>query len=177
MEPVSLVIIGSEDDLAGAFRSAGWMRADPPTPLRVLEEAIAALRNEPDLTGPATPAFFADRPQELTLEKPDLGSPSIRRRHHVRLWQTKFCLSPDCRAIWVATASFDVGIEMSPRLYLPTHRIDPAIDNERALIVTDLIRIGARYHANIPITPGLHGSNAAGDSFHTDGFAAILVLP
>jgi hypothetical protein len=37
--------------------------------------------------------------------------------------------------VWVATASFDVGIEISRRVHLPTHRIDPAIDRERALIV------------------------------------------
>ena len=176
MEPISLVIVGSEDDMVGRFARAGWMRADLPTPRRVMEEAFAALRNEVDLTGPATPAFFADRPQDITLEKPDINSPGIRRRHHVRLWQTTFCLDPGCRGIWVGTASFDVGIGVSRRLYLPTHLIDPAVDTERALIVADLIKAGATHHANIPITPPVRGSNAAGDSFHTDGFAALLVL-
>ena len=66
MEPISLVLVGSEADLLGAFTRAGWARADPPTPTRVLQEGIAALRNLPDPTGPATPAFFMDRPQSFT---------------------------------------------------------------------------------------------------------------
>jgi membrane-associated phospholipid phosphatase len=177
MEPISLVFVGSEEDLTGAFVRAGWMRADLPTPLRVLQEGIAALRNQPDLTGPATPAFYADRPQNLTFEKPDTGSPSIRRRHHTRLWQTAYCLVPNCRRLWVATASFDIGIELSQRLHLPTHRIDPAVDSERALIAADLIRVGATHEANITITRPLHGMNAAGDQFSTDGLATLLILP
>jgi membrane-associated phospholipid phosphatase len=177
MEPISLVLAGSEEDLAGTFARAGWMRADLPTPLRVLQEGIAALRNEPDSTGPATPAFYADRPQNVTFEKPDTGSPSIRRRHHTRLWKTAYCLAPNCRRLWVATASFDISIELSQRLHLPTHRIDPAVDSERALIAADLIRVGATHDANITITRPLQGMNAAGDQFLTDGLATLLIFP
>ncbi|NMM36927.1 MAG: hypothetical protein HHJ09_05335 [Glaciimonas sp.] len=150
---------------------------DLPTPLRVVQEGIAALRNQPDPAGPATPAFFADRPQNLTFEKADTGSPSIRRRHHTRLWQTAYCLVPNCRPVWVATASFDVGIELSQRLHLPTHRIDPAIDNERALIVTDLLRVGATQEGSVMVSRPLYGMNAAGDPFSTDGRAVVLVFP
>ncbi|WP_341314006.1 LssY C-terminal domain-containing protein [Paraburkholderia sp. IMGN_8] len=177
MEPISLVFVGSEIDLVDAFTRAGWTRADLPTPLRVVQEALAALRNQPDLTGPATPAFFANRPQNLTFEKPDAGSPSIRRRHHTRLWRTTYCLVPSCRPVWVATASYDVGVSFSQRLHLPTHRIDPAIDNERTLIATDLHRAGATLEGSVMVAPPLHGMNAAGDPFSTDGRAVVLVLP
>jgi hypothetical protein len=85
MEPISLVFVGSEDDILRAFTRAGWSLADSPTPLRVLKEGMAAMRNLPDPKGPATPAFFMDRPQSFTFEKPDMGVPSIRRRHHTRL--------------------------------------------------------------------------------------------
>jgi hypothetical protein len=177
MEPISLVFVGPEEGLVDAFARAGWTRSDLPTPVRVLQEGGAALRNQPDPAGPATPAFFADRPQNLTFEKPDTGSPSIRRRHHTRLCQTAYCLAPNCRPVWVATASYDVGIELSQRLHLPTHRIDPAIDNERALIVTDLIRVGATQDGSVMVSRPLHGMNAAGDPFSTDGHAVVLVFP
>lgn len=177
MEPISLVFVGSEEDLVGAFTRAGWTLADLPTPLRVVQEGLAALRNQPDPAGPATPAFFADRPQSLTFEKPETGAASIRRRHHTRLWQTAYCVAPKCRPLWVATASFDVGIELSQRLHLPTHRIDPAIDNERALIVTDLIGVGATQEGSVTVSRAFHGMNAAGDSFSTDGRAVVLALP
>ncbi|MDP2817654.1 MAG: LssY C-terminal domain-containing protein [Polaromonas sp.] len=177
MEPISLVLVGSEDDILGAFTRAGWALADPPTPVRVLQEGIAALRNLPDPTGPATPAFFMDRPQSFTFEKSDLGSPTIRRRHHTRLWQTLHCLVPNCRRVWVATVSFDVGMRFSERLYLPTHRIDPALDAERALIAAELVQVGATQEGTVTVSPPLHGKNAAGDPFWTDGRAVVLVMP
>ena len=177
MEPISLVFIGSEDDILGAFKRAGWALADPPTPLRVLQEGISAARNLPDPTGPATPAFFMGMPQRFTFEKPEAGSPSIRRRHHTRLWQTRYCLMPNCRRVWVATASFDVGMELSQRLYLPTHRIDPVLDNERTLIAAELIKVGAMLEGIVTVSPPLHGRNAAGDPFWTDGRAVVLVMP
>ena len=177
MEPVSLVLVGSEEALLGAFTQAGWTKADLPTPVRVVQEGLAALRNLPDVSGPATPAFLADRPQTLTFEKPDSAAPSIRRRHHTRVWRTGHCLAPRCRPVWVATASYDVGVRFSQGLHLPTHRIDSAIDNERALIVTDLTRIGAKVAANVTVTPPLQGTNAAGDPFWTDGRAVVLDLP
>lgn len=177
MEPISLVFVGSEEDLVGVFMRAGWVRADLPTPLRVVQEGLAALRNQPDPAGPATPAYFANRPQNLTFEKPETGAASIRKRHHTRLWQTSYCVAPKCRPLWVATASFDMGIELSQRLHLPTHRIDAAIDIERALIVTDLIGVGATQEGNVTVSQTLHGMNAAGDPFSTDGHAVVLVLP
>lgn len=177
MEPVSLVLVGSEAELAGAFARGGWARADPPTPVRVLQEGIAAIRNAPDPTAPATPAFLLDQPQALTFEKPDAADPGIRRRHHTRVWQTSSCLLPDCRCIWLATASFDAGLEISPRLHLPTHRIDLIVDDERAFIVESLVQAGALRMATIPVSPPVHGNNAAGDPFRTDGQAVVLSMP
>ena len=134
------------------------------------------MRNLPDASGPATPAFFADRPQDLTMEKPDAGAPTIRRRHHIRIWQTIYCLAPACRPVWIATASYDTGVRLSPRLYLPTHLIDPAIDKERALVVGDLAAAGATQAGDFPVVPALRGKNASGDDFWTDGRAALLIL-
>ncbi len=177
MEPISLVFAGSEADLAAAFAAAGWTRADLPTPSRVVQEMLAALAGRADPAAPATPAFFADQPQTLTFEKPDGNAPSIRRRHHTRVWQTAYCLAPDCRAVWVATASFDIGVGLSSRLYLPTHRIDPAVDVERQLIVNDLVGVGAKAEGNFMVSATRKGTNAAGDPFSTDGRAELLILP
>lgn len=176
MEPISLVLVGSQAEMLAAFARAGWARADLPTPSRVMREALAAIRDQPDPSGPATPAFVADRPQDLTFEKPDAGFPGIRHRHHTRVWRTTYCDVVECRPVWVATASFDIGVGISPRLHLPTHRIDPAIDKERSLIVTDLTAVGARELGSISMTSTLRGKNAAGDPFSTDGRAVLMVL-
>ena len=175
MEPLSLVLIGSSNEVIANFKRGGWTKADNPTPIRVMKESIAVIMNRPDPSGPATPAYLADRPQTLTFEKPDPLDAGIRRRHHTRVWQTAYCTVLDCRPVWVATASFDAGIELSASLHLPTHRIDPHIDAERALIVSDLSRAGATQLGMIAVVPPLRGTNAAGDPFMTDGHAVILV--
>lgn len=177
MEPISLVLVGSQGDILNTFRQAGWVLADPPTPIRVLTEGLAALRNLPDPAGPATPSYFMDQPQTLTFEKPDSDSPGIRRRHHTRLWKTPYCLAPTCRQLWVGTASFDVGMAFSQRLHLPTHRIDSALDLERALIADELVLAGAKGEGYVTVSPPSRGNNAAGDPFWTDGHAVILVMP
>lgn len=176
-EPPSLILVGSQEELTAAFRAAGWTLADAPSPARVAEEALAALRGAPDPSGPATPEYLADRPQALTFERPQHAGASIQTRHHTRLWPTSLCVAPSCRALWVATASFDTGIEFSPEHHLPTHSIDPDVDAERRLIVADLLRAGATAAGEIPVTPPLVGTNAGGDSFRTDGRAALVVLP
>jgi membrane-associated phospholipid phosphatase len=177
MEPVSLVFIGSEEELTAAFRAAGWTLADAPTPVRVVQEVLAILRNASDPSAPATPAYLADRPQALTFEKPQGVGGSIRTRHHTRVWPTTLCVAPACRALWVATASFDAGIGLSPNHSLPTHYIDPKIDVERRLIAVDLLHAGASDAGEVAVTTPLSGTNAAGDSFQTDGRAALVVLP
>lgn len=177
LEPVSLVLVGSEARVFDAFKRAGWARADPPTPARALEEGMAALRDLPDPTAPATPTYLMDRPQDLTFEKSDGATPSIRRRHHTRLWSTNYCVEPGCRRIWLATASFDSGMELSRRFYFPTHHIDADVDQERALIAGDLVRMGASQEAVIDISPRMSGANAAGDPFRTDGRAVVLSIP
>jgi membrane-associated phospholipid phosphatase len=177
MEPISIVVIGSKEQVIAAFQHGGWTLADLPTPIRVMQEGLAVLANRPDASGPATPAYLADRPQTLTFEKPDATAPGIRRRHHTRVWQTPYCANLGCQPIWVATGSFDIGVELSATLHLPTHRIDPNIDAERALIVTDLTAAGAKELGTMTVVAPLRGTNAGGDPFMTDGRAAILALP
>lgn len=174
MEPISIVLIGTKEQVIDAFRRGGWTLADLPTPIRVMEEALAGVQNRPDPSGPATPAYLADRPQTLTFEKADLSAPSARRRHHTRVWQAMYCTMPNCEPVWLATASFDVGVEISPSLHVPTHRIDPEIDTERALIVRDLTAVGAKDLGTITVVPPLRGANAAGDAFTTDGRTVVL---
>ena len=126
---------------------------------------IGALPNRPDPTGPAIPAFFMDRPQSFTFEKPDTASPGIHRRHHTRLRPTPAYLAPDCLRLWVATASFEIGTEISQSLHLPTHRVDSIIDNKTTLIARDLVKVGGMLDGTIRMTMPRDGKNAAGDPF------------
>jgi membrane-associated phospholipid phosphatase len=174
MEPVSFVFLGEAGPLLAAFQRGGWQLAQPPSVRGLLRELWSVAGNRPDPHGPATPAFFAGQPQDMTFEKPGDASGSIRRRHHTRLWRTNLCVAPDCTPVWVATASYDEGIKMVAEPYLLTHRIDPHIDRERELIANDLRQAGARQMALVPVTGPSRGHNAGGDSFVTDGRAYVF---
>jgi hypothetical protein len=176
MEPVSFVFVGDTGPIIAAFASAGWQLAQPPSVRGLLRELWSVGANRADPRGPATPAFYAGQPQDLTFEKPGDPSGSIRRRHHTRLWRTGLCVAPSCTPLWVATASYDAGIKMVAEPYLLTHRIDPRVDRERDLIAGDLRRAGARVVTEIPVTAPTRGHNAGGDSFVTDGRAYVVVF-
>lgn len=176
MEPVSLILVGDAGAILAAFQQAGWQLAQPPSVHGLLRELWSVAANRPDPRGPATPAYFADQPQDMTFEKPGDPSGSIRRRHHTRLWRTTLCVASACTPVWVATASYDAGIKLIAEPYLLTHRIDPHVDLERDLIARDLRAAGARQLAVLPVTAPSSGHNAAGDTFVTDGRAYLFAI-
>jgi len=176
MEPVSFIFVGGADDLQRAFTQAGWTLAETPSVRGLATELWDVIRDRPDPHGPATPAYYAAQPQDLTFEKPGTASGSIRHRHHIRIWRAPICIAPSCTTVWAATCSYDLGIEFVAKPYLLTHRIDPNIDHEREYIASGLRGSGATDAAVVTVTGARHGKNAGGDAFTTDGRAHIMLL-
>jgi hypothetical protein len=177
MEPIALVFLGSSAQLQAAFERAGWYLADPPSVRGLVRELAAVVADRPDRHGPATPAYYQEEPQDLTFEKPGDATGSIRHRHHIRIWQTGLVAAPGALPVWAATSSYDAGVKLVAKPYLVTHRIDPQVDRERDLILSDLLRAGARPLATVNVTGPTRGKNAGEDSFVTDGRARVLALP
>ncbi len=176
MEPIAFVFLGSDLGVIQTFERAGWFLADNPTVRGLGRELLAVAMSRPDPHGPATPAYYSNRPQDLTFEKPGDASGSIRHRHHIRIWRTQVCIAPGCEEVWVATSSYDAGVKFVAKPYLVTHRIDPEIDRERATIEHDLLAAGAKELGRVVVTGPTHGTNAGGDSFRTDGEALVIEL-
>jgi membrane-associated phospholipid phosphatase len=174
MEPIAFLFLGTDKKIVPSFERAGWSLAETPSVRGLGRELLAVVADRPDPTGPATPAYYAGRPQDLTFERPGDATRSIRRRHHIRLWRTPLCLDPDCEEVWVATSSYDAGVELVPKPYLITHRIDPEIDRERTTIENDLLAAGAKEVGRIVVTGPRQGKNAGGDRFRTDGQACVI---
>jgi undecaprenyl-diphosphatase len=107
----------------------------------------------------------------LAFQKPT-NSNTLRQRHHTRLWHTDFKLA-DGKEVWVATASYDEGIEFAGPAKLPTHHIDPNIDAERSYIVSSL---GLKNVSYEQVVNPQAGKNASGDTFFTDGKAVVTEL-
>ncbi len=173
-EPVSLVFVGTQARLEAAFRDAGWTQAQKVSLGSVGGGLRAALTHRGDPAGPVTPSFLAEQPNALGFSLP-VGE-TFAQRHHIRIWSTIVQTSAG-EPVWLATASFDRGLELAPTTFLPTHQIAPDIDTERAFIVSSLQGAGAvARQQTIQLVPRESGYNFDGDPFHTDGQTVILYL-
>lgn len=173
-DPLNVKINSTAGQLAVAFLSAGWYRADETdfiTSLRIIFDAIFK-RKYP--TAPMSNLYLYGRRQDYAFERP--GS-SVRQRDHVRFWDTGQ-RSRDGRAVWVGGATKDIAVELSRTTFLPTHKIAPDVDDERAVVVRDLTRTG--WVVEEDWEPGFgkptESKNGGGDPYHTDGQVAVLDL-
>lgn len=171
-EPVGLIFVGSPDQLLRAFKDAGWRVADRPTPVTLYNVSIAALTGKRYPTAPVTPTFLGGNVQDYAFEKEGAAA-NARQRHHTRFWKTRFSFRGV--PVWVATASFDSRLELGTGLPIPTHHIEPNIDAERDYIVGDLSKQGVQHLEDVRVAPAQSGTNAQGDTFYTNGMAALLV--
>ena len=170
MEPINFIYAGSEEQIVTTFLTHGWYRADPSTLSNTLKALAVGFQGRQYLTAPVTPSYLNFKPENIAFEQ-STATHSLKQRHHTRLWRTNLAL-PDGRPIWVATASFDEGVEFAGSAKLPTHHIDPNIDAERAYIIKSL---GLQSNPIAVVQPQL-GKNASGDSFFTDGKAELVFL-
>ncbi len=171
MEPIGFIYVGYEDQIKQRYEQAGWTKADPSTLFNTLRAVAVGFQGGQYLSAPVTPSYLLAKPQDLAFEKPT-ASNTLRQRHHTRIWRTDFAL-PDGRPIWVATASFDEGIEFAGPARLPTHHIDPNVDAERSYIAGSL---GAQDSEFLQVVAPELGQNASGDRFFTDGRAVVVRL-
>jgi membrane-associated phospholipid phosphatase len=171
MEPINFIYIGSQQQIEHLFESHGWYKADPSTIANTLRAVAIGFQGHQYLNAPVTPSYLNAKPENLAFQKPTQSN-TLKQRHHTRLWRTDFRL-PDGREIWVATASYDEGIEFAGPAKLPTHHIDPNVDAERNYIVSSL---GISDTNFLQVVNPQAGKNASGDVFFTDGKAVVIQL-
>jgi hypothetical protein len=173
-DPLNVGLVGSQHEIARAISAAGWLPADPVTLRTSLEIAGSVLFDRPYRNAPVSPLFYAGRREDLAFEK-EHGS-SADQRHHVRLWQV-LDSGAESRPVWLGSATFDQGVELSRYTGQITHRISPDIDKERDMLVRDLVRAGmskAVYQVT-GVGPTLNGRNGGGDRYVTDGEIKVVV--
>jgi undecaprenyl-diphosphatase len=171
LEPINLIVLAPDAaTLANAMREAGWRQARAPGIAPLAVAAWAAWTNQPDATAPVTPYFWDGEPNALAFEKPTPDA-TLRKRHHVRIWRTRFVTAGGQR-LFVGAASFDDGL--NGRVF---HHIDPNIDAERDTLANDLARGHPnRVQAPVAVSKPRLGTSVAGDPWFTDGAAAVIVL-
>ena len=169
MEPVSLVFVGSEERLDRLFAETGWKRAEQINIVTGTRAYLAGIFGLSYSTGPAGAGYIGGRVQNVTYQRA-VKSDSFRQRHHTRIWKTAF--SHASEPVWVATASFDRGLRLTPQLRLPTHRVDPDLNAERDY-VTRTLQLPSEY---VQVRGNTSGKLATGDHYYFDGRVAVVRL-
>lgn len=169
-DPINVALRGTRQDLDTAFARAGWLPAQRPTVPHLVQGVGAALASTSAPRAPMSHQYYLGRVEDVAFER---ASPSARKRHHVRMWQVD-----SAGALWAGAANEDIGLLVSPLKGRATHRIDPAIDQERDLLVRELMAGGCARSEGYTLLPGAgeSGTNVAGQAFVTDGRIAVLDL-
>lgn len=174
-DPLNLALVGSDEDVIRALHAAGWCPADPLSFESSVRISVDTVFKKPDPNAPVSNLFLFGRKEDLAFEKPVGDSP--RERHHVRLWRSDKL--DEGRPVWIGAATHDIGVELSHNTKEVTHRIAPAVDDERDLMIAALT--AAKRVSGIRWIDGfqkkLQGHNGGGDPWHTDGRLPVITLP
>jgi hypothetical protein len=174
-DPLNVGIVGDKTDLLRAMQAAGWVPADPITLKSSIEIGASVVLDRPDDQAPVSPLYYEGRMQDLAFEK-QIGN-SADRRNHVRFWQV-LEKGMEGRPVWLGSATEDAGVTLSRDTGQVTHRIAPDIDDERNLLIGELVsaKVVTELYQVSGIGPTLSGRNGEGDPYHTDGDIHIAVL-
>lgn len=174
MEPVNVILVGSENDVAKAFAGAGWQPTDRITLANSWQLLVAELFNRPDPTAPGAPSFWRGNPNRWGFERPTQSN-SARERRHIHVWNTPFRVG--VIPVWIGTVHRDVSPKTSFGFSLPVHSIDPAVDRERANLLSEFEKGSCvRQIRQAAVNEPMMGQSAAGSGFFTDGMALIVNL-
>jgi len=169
----TLMFIGSQPQVQGAFAAAGWHPASNLGEKSKIETLRAIAEDRGYSEAPVSILYLDGRPPAMVFEK--LNN-TFAKRHHLRIW-----LRPDQfheQPVWVSAATHDTGIDFSAEDRTFIHKIDPQIDVERAKVVNDLLLTGLVESLLMVDRPSVprNGQNATGDNLQTDGRMAVLIM-
>ncbi|MER8420706.1 LssY C-terminal domain-containing protein [Mesorhizobium sp. M1329] len=174
MEPINVILIGSETDLENAFAQAGWEPTDRLTFSSSWRLVVAELHNQPSPRAPGLPTFWQGQPNKRGFQHVDPGG-SPRERHHLHLWETDFRVSGG--SVWLGTVHFDKEAKTKSGRGLLIHQVDPDIDKERDALRAVLLQSKcAGKMDEAVVTEPMAGKNAIGNPFFTDGNAIVAFL-
>jgi hypothetical protein len=167
----NLMFIGTQEQVQSAFKEAGWFTAAELSATSRAETARAIIENRGYSEAPVSVLYLDAKPPDLTFQK---QNNTFDKRHHIRIWlrPEKFNNQP----VWVAAATHDSGITLSPVSHNFTHGIDPNIDAERSKVTNDLLFTGHVKAIALVDRPQVPAdlSNATGDKLLSDHKLAVL---
>jgi len=154
-DPVNVVLVGTLQQLRGAFAALGWSEADRLNLSSSWGMVRAFVFNSPYPTAPFSTLYLFGRGQDIGFQKAIDNSP--RKRHHIRFWalsQTRakatwgtadFWLSierpPDNESVlWIGAGTRDTGLSLTRLSFQITHATDSDTNAERDYVVGELMK-------------------------------------
>jgi hypothetical protein len=172
---VNALFIGAEEEVVRAFTKAGWVKVDRSVEKTVLVGFEDVIKKKDYLTFPMSTLYLFKRPQDYGFAHAEPVH-VMMSRHHLRVWKSPYEVGG--KPLWCVAATHDTGFTRDKRDDLVTHKIDPAIDNEREYVNQTLSWTGlvsARGHV-MPPDPLTEAKTATGGGFHSDGRILVLML-
>jgi hypothetical protein len=173
---INFVIIGSQEQVTNALKTAGWLQADKTNKDAVVSALLATLQKNSYMTVPMSILYLFGRPQDFGYERTDPVLVAAQR-HHFRIWNSP--LSTPQQTVWVGSGTHDIGIEKDQRsANAITHKIDQDVDNERDFIGATLTNAG-HVQAMDYMTrsnPIKSAKTATGGEIKSDGRVLVIVL-
>ena len=172
---VNFVIIGSQDQVQGAFKTAGWVTVDRTQKDAIMRGLFATLSKEAYVTLPMSELQLFGRPQDFGYAQAD-PLRVIASRHHFRIWKAPFTFNG--MEVWAGAGTHDIGFDRDQRNNGITHKIDPATDGERDYIRDSLTQTGMVIKSEYltPADPVTNARTATGSGFTSDGRTVIIYL-
>jgi hypothetical protein len=172
---VNILLVGTQVEVVNVFTAAGWVQVDKTAKESALAGLEATLQKKDYLTMPMSTLFLFDRGQDYGFAHAEPVR-VVMSRNHLRVWKSPYTV--EGRPVWCIAATHDVGLERDQRNNGVTHKIDPAIDDEREYVNNTLSSTGfvARRAHVTPANPLTEAKTATGGSFHSDGRILVLAL-
>jgi hypothetical protein len=136
LDPVTLVYVGSAEELARAFRAAGWSGSRENSLGAGLRAIRAVAEDRAYRDGPMRTLLLDGAEPDFTAQK---ALNTFARRHHLRAWRRGEWAG---RAVWASAATEDIGTTFSMRPFGFTHEIENSVDGERDKVVSDVAFTG-----------------------------------
>jgi hypothetical protein len=177
-DPVNVALLGSEPQVHGVMRAAGWTLADDVTLASSRRIVSSTLLRRSYLQAPVSPLFLFGRQQDFAYQQEVDGTPG--KRHHVRFWRCPagWLLPGGVAVDWLAAGTYDRSVGLSLFTLQITHKIDENTDAERDHVVGAIT--GADPAAELRVirdfSTGYHARNGGGDNIATDGDLPIIDL-
>lgn len=172
---VNFILIGSQEQVQGALKAAGWVVVDRTNQEAVLSGLLASLSKQSYVTLPMSQLNLFGRGQDFGYAQAD-PLRVVASRHHFRIWKAPFDLQG--QTVWAGAGMHDIGFDRDQRNNGITHKIDPDSDSERDYIRDSLVQTGLVLKTDYmtPTDPVLKAKTATGSEFTSDGRTLLVYL-